>query len=390
MNIHEYQGKNLLKEYNIPVPKSEVAFTVDEAVAVAEKLDLDQYVVKSQVYTGGRGKAGGIKFANSIDEVRDYADELIGKKLVTHQTGPAGEEIEAVLLEEPSEIEKEYYLSMVLDRATSRVVAIASSEGGMDIEEVSAKTPEKIHRVVIDPLTGLAPFQGRQLAFAIGLTGKDVNKFVKVVTNIYNLFVDKDSSMVEINPLVKTKAGDIVALDAKFSFDENGLYRQPDVAALRSKEEQESTEQQASDIGLSYIPLDGNIGNLVNGAGLAMATMDIIKYYGGEPANFLDVGGSATAEMVQQALEFILSDDNVEGIFVNIFGGIMRCDTIAEGVVAAVKEIDLDLPLVVRLDGTNVDQGRQILKESGLKLTNVSTLAEGAETIVSLVEGKGE
>lgn len=389
MNIHEYQGKNILKEYNIPVPKSQVASTPEEAVEIAEELNLDRYVVKSQVYTGGRGKAGGIKFAESNEEVREYTEELIGKTLVTNQTGPTGEVVEAVLIEEPSEIEKEYYLSMVLDRASSRVVIIASSEGGMDIEEVSEKTPEKIHRVIIDPLVGLAPFQGRQLAFAIGLTGKDVNTFVKIVTNIYNLFVDKDSSMVEINPLVQTKAGEIVALDAKFSFDENALYRQPKIAELRSKEEQESVEQQAADIGLSYIPLDGNIGNLVNGAGLAMATMDIIKHYGGKPANFLDVGGSATAEMVQQALEFILSDEQVEGIFVNIFGGIMRCDTIAKGVVAAVKEIDLDLPLVVRLDGTNVDEGRKILQESGLELTNVSTLAEGAEAIVSLVEGKG-
>lgn len=387
MNIHEYQAKDILKSYGIPVPESEVAFTADEAEKISRELDSDKLVVKAQVHTGGRGKAGGIKFASSPEEVRQYSEELIGHRLVTHQTGPEGEEIEAVLLEAPSNIAHEYYLSFVLDRSKQRIVLMASSEGGMDIEEVAASTPEKIHRETIDPLVGLTPFQAVNTAFAIGIPNELRNKFVSIVQTLYQIYMEKDCSILEINPFVLTEENELLILDAKFNFDESALFRQPEVKQLESKEEAESVESQAAEYGLSYIALDGTIGCLVNGAGLAMATMDIINYYGGEPANFLDVGGGADEETVKRGFEFILNDEKVEGILVNIFGGIMRCDIIAKGIVAAAKTTEINVPLVVRLDGTNAEEGKRILNESGLDIIAANSLAEGAEKVIASTKG---
>ncbi|MCY9516188.1 ADP-forming succinate--CoA ligase subunit beta [Paenibacillus apiarius] len=386
MNIHEYQGKEVLKQYGVVVPNGKVAFTVEEAVQAAEELGTSVVVVKAQIHAGGRGKAGGVKIAKSLDEVRSYAQELLGKVLVTHQTGPEGKEIKRLLIEQGCDIKKEYYIGVVVDRATGRVVMMASEEGGTEIEEVAAATPEKIFKEVVDPAVGLQVFQARKLAYAINIPAELVNKAVKFMLALYQAFVDKDCSIAEINPLVVTGDGQVMALDAKLNFDSNALFRHKDIQALRDLDEEDEKEIQASKFDLSYIALDGNIGCMVNGAGLAMSTMDIIKYYGGEPANFLDVGGGATTEKVTEAFKIILSDENVKGIFVNIFGGIMRCDVIANGVVEAAKQIELDRPLVVRLEGTNVVLGKQILNESGLNIVAADSMADGAQKIVALVQ----
>lgn len=385
MNIHEYQGKEILRKYGVAVPNGKVAFTVDEAVEAAKSLGTQVCVVKAQIHAGGRGKAGGVKVAKNLNEVRTYAQELLGKTLVTHQTGPEGKEVKRLLIEEGCDIQKEYYVGLVLDRATSRVVLMASEEGGTEIEEVAAKTPEKIFKETIDPAVGLLPFQARRIAFNINIPAKLVNQAVKFMTGLYQVFVEKDCSIAEINPLVVTGDGKVMALDAKLNFDSNGLFRQQDVLAYRDLEEEDPKEIEASKYDLSYVALDGNIGCMVNGAGLAMATMDIIKYYGGDPANFLDVGGGATEEKVTEAFKIILSDEKVKGIFVNIFGGIMKCDVIASGVVAATKQVGLDIPLVVRLEGTNVELGKKILNESGLKIVAAESMADGAQKIVELV-----
>jgi succinyl-CoA synthetase beta subunit len=385
MNIHEYQGKDILRSYGVAVPNGKVAFTPDEAVEAAKTLDSSVYVVKAQIHAGGRGKAGGVKIAKSLDEVRTYAEELIGKTLVTHQTGPEGKEVKRLLIEEGCDIKKEYYVGLVLDRATSQVVLMASEEGGTEIEEVAEATPEKIFKEYIDPVVGLTGFQARRIAFNINIPAKLVNKAAKFMLGLYNVYTQKDASIVEINPLVVTGDGDVMALDAKFNFDSNALYRQKDVLELRDLEEEDAKEIEASKYDLSYISLDGNIGCMVNGAGLAMATMDIVKHYGGDPANFLDVGGGATAEKVTEAFKIILSDENVKGIFVNIFGGIMKCDVIAEGVVEAAKQVELKVPLVVRLEGTNVDLGKKILSESGLNIIAAQSMADGAQKIVEQV-----
>ncbi|WP_456271559.1 ADP-forming succinate--CoA ligase subunit beta [Bacillus sp. AK031] len=385
MNIHEYQGKDILRSYGVAVPNGKVAFTPDEAVEAAKTLDSSVYVVKAQIHAGGRGKAGGVKIAKSLDEVRTYAEELIGKTLVTHQTGPEGKEVKRLLIEEGCDIKKEYYVGLVLDRATSQVVLMASEEGGTEIEEVAEATPEKIFKEYIDPVVGLTGFQARRIAFNINIPAKLVNKAAKFMLGLYNVYTQKDASIVEINPLVVTGDGDVMALDAKFNFDSNALYRQKDVMELRDLEEEDAKEIEASKYDLSYISLDGNIGCMVNGAGLAMATMDIVKHYGGDPANFLDVGGGATAEKVTEAFKIILSDENVKGIFVNIFGGIMKCDVIAEGVVEAAKQVELKVPLVVRLEGTNVDLGKKILSESGLNIIAAQSMADGAQKIVEQV-----
>lgn len=385
MNIHEYQGKEILRKYGVAVPNGKVAFTVDEAVEAAKSLGTQVCVVKAQIHAGGRGKAGGVKVAKNLDEVRTYAQELLGKTLVTHQTGPEGKEVKRLLIEEGCDIQKEYYVGLVLDRATSRVVLMASEEGGTEIEEVAAKTPEKIFKETIDPAVGLLPFQARRIAFNINIPAKLVNQAVKFMTGLYQVFVEKDCSIAEINPLVVTGDGKVMALDAKLNFDSNGLFRQQDILAYRDLEEEDPKEIEASKYDLSYVALDGNIGCMVNGAGLAMATMDIIKYYGGDPANFLDVGGGATEEKVTEAFKIILSDEKVKGIFVNIFGGIMKCDVIASGVVAATKQVGLDIPLVVRLEGTNVELGKKILNESGLKIVAAESMADGAQKIVELV-----
>lgn len=386
MNIHEYQGKEILKSYGVAVPNGKVAFTVEEAVEAAKSLGSNVTVVKAQIHAGGRGKAGGVKVAKSLEEVRTYAEEILGKTLVTHQTGPEGKVVKRLLIEEGCDIKNEYYVGVVVDRATNRVVMMASEEGGTEIEEVAAKAPEKIFKEVIDPTVGLMPFQARRLAFNINIPKELVNQAVKFMLGLYKVFVDKDCSIAEINPLVTTGDGKVLALDAKLNFDSNALYRQQDILKYRDLDEEDPKEIEASKYDLSYISLDGNIGCMVNGAGLAMATMDIIKHYDGEPANFLDVGGGATKEKVTEAFKIILSDEKVKGIFVNIFGGIMRCDVIAEGIVAATKEIGLNLPLVVRLEGTNVELGKQILKESGLNITPADSMADGAQKIVSLVQ----
>jgi succinyl-CoA synthetase beta subunit len=386
MNIHEYQGKALLKQYGVAVPEGKVAFTVDEAVEAAKELGTSVVVVKAQIHAGGRGKAGGVKVAKNLDEVRTYASEILGKVLVTHQTGPEGKEVKRLLIEQGCDIKKEYYVGVVVDRDTGRVVMMASEEGGTEIEEVAAHSPEKIFTEAIDPATGLVPFQARKLAYAINIPSELVNKAVKFMMALYQAFVDKDCSMAEINPLVVTGDGNVMALDAKLNFDSNALFRHKDILELRDLEEEDEKEIAASKYDLSYISLDGNIGCMVNGAGLAMATMDIVKHYGGDPANFLDVGGGATTEKVTEAFKIILSDENVKGIFVNIFGGIMKCDIIANGVVEAAKQVGLQHPLVVRLEGTNVELGKKILNESGLKIVAAESMADGAEKIVSLVK----
>ncbi len=386
MNIHEYQAKQVLKAYGVKVPEGHVAFTAEEAVEAAKKLGTPVTVVKAQIHAGGRGKAGGVKIAKGLDDVQKYASELLGKTLVTHQTGPEGKVIKRLLIEQGCDIKKEYYIGLVVDRATGRVVMMASEEGGTEIEEVAAHTPEKIFKEVVDPAVGLAPYQARKLAYAINIPDALVNKAVKFMAALYQAFVEKDCSIAEINPLVVTGDGEVMALDAKLNFDSNALFRHKDILELRDLDEEDEKEIEASKFDLSYIALDGNIGCMVNGAGLAMATMDIIKYYGGDPANFLDVGGGATTEKVTEAFKIILSDPKVKGIFVNIFGGIMKCDVIANGVVTAARQVGLDRPLVVRLEGTNVDLGKKILNESGLNIVAADSMADGAQKIVALVK----
>lgn len=385
MNIHEYQGKQILRDYGVAVSNGIVAFSPEEAVRAAKQLSTDVIVVKAQIHAGGRGKAGGVKIAKNLEEVREYAKELLGKILVTEQTGPEGKEVKRLLIEEGSTIEKEYYVGFVLDPTSERVVLMASEEGGVDIESVAAETPEKIFKEVIDPVVGLTGFQARRIAFNINIPKHLINKAVMFMLGLYKVFVEKDASTVEINPLVVTAEGNVLALDAKFNFDENALYRHKDIIELRDFDEEDPKEIEASKYDLSYIALDGNIGCMVNGAGLAMATMDTIHYYGGAPANFLDVGGGATAEKVTEAFKIILSDEAVKGIFVNIFGGIMKCDVIAEGVISAAKEVGLNVPLVVRLEGTNVTKGKALLNESGLDIIAADSMADGAQKIVERV-----
>lgn len=381
MNIHEYQGKAVLRSYGVSVPNGKVAFTVEEAVEAAKELGTDVCVVKAQIHAGGRGKAGGVKVAKNLDEVRTYAESILGTTLVTHQTGPEGKEVKRLLIEEGCDIKKEYYVGLVLDRATSQVVLMASEEGGTEIEEVAEKTPEKIFKEYIDPAVGLQGFQARRIAFNINIPKELVGQAVKFMMGLYRAFIEKDCSIAEINPLVTTGDGKVMALDAKLNFDSNALYRHKDILELRDLDEEDAKEIEASKYDLNYIPLDGNIGCMVNGAGLAMATMDIIKHYHGDPANFLDVGGGATAEKVTEAFKIILSDKNVKGIFVNIFGGIMKCDVIAEGVIEATKQVGLELPLVVRLEGTNVELGKKILNESGLNIVAAESMADGAQKL---------
>ena len=386
MNIHEYQAKQVLEAYQVPVPRGHVAFTPDEAVTAAEELGGPVWVVKAQIHAGGRGKGGGVKVVKSLEEVREEATRMLGMTLITHQTGPEGREVGRIYVEDGSDIARELYLSALVDRATSRISFIASTEGGMDIEEVAAQTPEKILTIDVDPAGGISGHHGRQIAFALGLEGDQVKQATALIVNLYRAFVEKDMSLLEINPLVVTGAGDLICLDAKVNFDSNALYRHDDIMDLRDLAEEDPAEVKASEFDLNYIKLDGTIGCMVNGAGLAMATMDIIKLYGAEPANFLDVGGGATKEKVTEALKIIMSDDNVEGILVNIFGGIMRCDVIAEGVVAAARETRPAVPLVVRLAGTNVELGQKILSESGLTIIPADDLDDAAEKIVAAVK----
>ncbi len=395
MNIHEYQAKTLLAKFGVAVPKGGVAYTPDEAIEAAKKLAGPVYVVKSQIHAGGRGAGrfrndpngkGGVRVVKSLDDVKSNAAAMLGKVLVTKQTGEAGREVKRVYVEEGCDIKRELYLSLLVDRGSSRVIIMASTEGGMDIEEVAEKHPEKIVKVVIDPVAGYQDFHGRKVAFALGLQGKQVNTAVAFLKAMYRAFVELDASVVEVNPLVVTGDGQLLALDAKMNFDDNALFRHKDVEDMRDEDEENPAELEATRHALNYIKLDGNIGCMVNGAGLAMATMDIIKLYGGEPANFLDVGGGATKERVTKAFKIILSDPNVEGILVNIFGGIMRCDVIAEGVVAAAREVSLHVPLVVRLEGTNVDLGKKIMKDSGLPIVSADNLADAAEKIVKAVK----
>jgi succinyl-CoA synthetase beta subunit len=388
MNIHEYQAKEVLREFGVPVPRGFVAFNPDEAFKAAEKLATPVVVVKAQIHAGGRGKAGGVKVVKSAEAAKTETVNLLGKILVTHQTGPQGKEVRKVYIEEGSNIKKEYYLSLVLDRETSGVAIIASTEGGMEIEEVAHNTPEKIIKVYVDPTIGLQEFHKRLIAFGLKLTGDQIKKMGKFVDSLYKAFIAKDASQVEINPLIETQEGDFLALDAKMNFDSNALYRHPEIAALRDEHEEDPLEVEAGKYELNYIKMEGNIGCMVNGAGLAMATMDIIKLYGGEPANFLDVGGGATKERVKEAFKIILSDKNVEGILVNIFGGIMRCDIIADGVINAAKDIGIKVPVVVRLEGTNADLGRKMLDSSGLSLVAANDLADAAEKIVKAVKSK--
>ena len=385
MNIHEYQAKALLKEYGVGVLAGQVAYTPEEAEAAARALGGPTWVVKAQIHAGGRGKGGGVKLARSVEEVRQLSDQMLGMTLVTHQTGPGGRQVRRVYVEDGCEIARELYLAAVIDRTEARLTLMASTEGGMEIEEVAAKTPEKIIKVAIDPAIGFQPFHGRQIAFGLGLEGKQVSKAVTFMRGVCRAFTELDASLIEINPLVVTEGGDLVALDAKMNFDGNALYRQPKVVELRDLDEEDPHEIEASRHELNYIKLDGSIGCMVNGAGLAMATMDIIKLYGGAPANFLDVGGGASKERVTAAFKLLLSDPKVEGVLVNIFGGIMRCDVIAEGIVAAAREVNIGVPLVVRLEGTNVDLGKQILSESGLPITAASDLADAAQKVVSAV-----
>lgn len=388
MNIHEYQAKELLAKYGVRVPTGKVAFTPDEAEQIARDLSSERLVVKAQIHAGGRGKGGGIKLGSTPEEVRRIASEMIGMRLVTHQTGPEGKVVKKVLIEEASQIERELYLGMVIDRAEEKVVIMASSEGGVEIEEVARKSPKRIIKEHVDSALGLFPFQCRKIAYFLGLDGKTVNKAINFISGLYKAFVENDCSLAEINPLVVTHDGEILALDAKLNIDDNALFRHPDIEKLRDPDEEDPTELEAKKWGLSYVKLNGNIGCLVNGAGLAMATMDIIKYYGSEPANFLDVGGGASTEQVTQAFKMILRDQNVKAVFVNIFGGIMKCDTIANGIITAAREVGIRVPLVVRLEGTNVELGRKMLAESGLNITTGTDMREAAAKAVAAAEGR--
>jgi succinyl-CoA synthetase beta subunit len=397
MNIHEYQAKALLKSYGCPVSDGRAVLKAEEAKTAAGELDGPLWVVKAQIHAGGRGKGkfkepeagekGGVRLAKSVEEAAELAKQMLGRTLVTHQTGPAGKQVNRIYIEDGSDISRELYLALLVDRQTSRVSFVVSTEGGMDIEEVAAKTPEKILSFSVDPASGLSDFHGRRVAFALGLEGAQVKQCVQLVKNLYRAFIEKDMEMLEINPLIVMTDGNLKVLDAKLGFDNNALYRQPDIMSLRDETEEDPKELAASKFDLNYIALDGEIGCMVNGAGLAMATMDIIKLYGAEPANFLDVGGGATKEKVTEAFKIITSDPNVKGILVNIFGGIMRCDIIAEGVISAVKEVGLKVPLVVRLEGTNVEKGKEIIQNSGLNVIAGDDLADAAKKIVKAVKG---
>ena len=388
MKIHEYQAKEILRRYGVVTPRSVPCFTVDEAVTAAKTLGGPVWVVKAQIHAGGRGKGGGVKVAKSQDEVKQYANQILGMQLVTHQTGPGGQKVRRLLIEDGADIKKELYVGMVVDRVAQRVTLMASSEGGMDIEQVAAKSPEKIHKVAIDPVKGLTDGEADDVARKIGIPEGSVPQARTVLQGLYRAFDETDASLAEINPLILTGDGRVVALDAKINFDSNGLFRHPDIVEMRDLDEEDPAEVEASKFDLSYISLDGNIGCMVNGAGLAMATMDTIKLYGAEPANFLDVGGGATTEKVTEAFKLMLANPKVKGILVNIFGGIMRCDTIAEGIVTAAKETHLSVPLVVRMKGTNEDIGKKILKDSGLPIISADNMADAAEKIVAAVAGK--
>jgi len=386
VKIHEYQAKAVLARFGVPIPQGEVAFSAAEAGEIARRLGTKVVVVKAQIHAGGRGKGGGVKLARSPDEAEQLARQMLGMNLVTHQTGPEGKQVARVLVEQGLDIARELYLSILIDRAAGCPVIIASAAGGMDIEEVAAKTPEQILRIYIDRGTGIVPFQGRRLAFGMCLDAAQANKFVKLLDAIYRAFIETDASMIEINPLIVTKGGDLLALDAKVTFDDNALYRHPDLKDLRDLTEEDPLEVEASKFSLNYIRLDGNIGCMVNGAGLAMATMDIIKLAGGEPANFLDVGGGANAEQIRNAFKILMSDRNVKAVLINIFGGILRCDVLAQGVIAAVKELGVPVPIVIRMEGTNVEEGKRMLKESGLNFTTADSMGEAAEEVVALAE----
>jgi succinyl-CoA synthetase beta subunit len=390
MKIHEYQAKAIFRKYGVAVPEGEMASTRDEAETIAKRLFSEGksgVVVKAQIHAGGRGKGGGVKVAKNMDEATQHINSILGMQLKTHQTGPEGQKVRRLLIEETLPIERELYLGMLLDRQTSKLVFMASAAGGMDIEEVAAKTPEKIHKETIEPATGLEGFQARKLAFALGLKPEQINQAVKFMTALFKFYEDTDASLVEINPFITTTDGRLFALDAKVNFDDNALYRHPDLKELRDVEEEDPLEVEASKFSLNYIKLDGNVGCMVNGAGLAMATMDIIKFAGGAPANFLDVGGGANAQQVENAFKILLSDKNVKAVLINIFGGILRVDTLANGVVQAAKNINIKLPVVLRLEGTNVEQGRQILKDSGLNFIVAETMKDAAEKVVAAAKG---
>ena len=386
MNVHEYQAKKLLSDFGVRVPGGQVVFSADEVAGVLENLSSERYVVKAQIHAGGRGKGGGIRVVDNAQDATVAADEIIGMNLVTHQTGLEGKTVGSVLIEEASSIEKEFYLGMVIDRSREKIVVMGSPEGGVEIEEVAASSPEKIIKEHVDISLGIQPYQCRKIAYFMGLEGGAVRQAVSFISSLYRVFIEKDCSLAEINPLVLTSDGNIVALDAKINFDDNALFRHRDIAGLRDRDEEDPLELEASDAGISFVKLDGDIGCLVNGAGLAMATMDIIKHHGGEPANFLDVGGGATTEQVTKAFKMILSDENVKAIFVNIFGGIMKCDTIADGIVEAAGEVGINVPLVVRLEGTNVEAGREILSDSGLDIQTGADMKEAASLVVEAVK----
>jgi succinyl-CoA synthetase beta subunit len=386
MKIHEYQAKAILARHGVPVPRGEVATTADKAAEIARQLGGGIVVVKAQIHAGGRGKGGGVRLAKTAQQAEALARDIIGMTLVTHQTGPEGRVVSRVLVEEGLQMTRELYLSLVLDRTAGKPIMMASAAGGMDIEEVAASTPEKVVKVYVEPGVGLVPFEARQLGFAIGLDGAQVNKFVKLAAGLYEAFMATDASLVEINPLVVTAAGDLLALDAKMNFDDNALYRHPDIRELRDPTEEDPLEIEASKYSLNYIHLEGNIGCMVNGAGLAMATMDIIKLAGGEPANFLDVGGGANAEQIRNAFKILMSDENVKAVLINIFGGILRCDVLAQGVIAAVKELGVPVPIVIRMEGTNVDEGKRLLRESGMNFTTADSMDEAAKKVVQLAK----
>ena len=388
MNIHEFQAKQILGSFGAPVPKGQPATTPAEMEAAFKALGKPKAVAKVQIHAGGRGKAGGVKLVNSAAEAREFAERLVNKPLVTHQTGPQGRVVRKLYLEEASEVARELYLAMLVDRKAEAIAVIASTEGGMEIEEVAAKTPEKILTEPVDPVAGMTGFQARKIAFGLGLRDKQVNQFVALLSAMYRAFNETDASLIEINPLVVTRDGDVLCLDAKMSFDDNGLFRHPNIRELRDPNEEDPTETEAAKYDLSYVHLDGNIGCMVNGAGLAMATMDIVKYYGAEPANFLDVGGGANTEKVAAAFRILLSDQRVKGVLINIFGGIMRCDVLAQGVVEAVHQVNLKVPLVVRMEGTNVDQGKKILKDSGLAVIAAADMADAARRVVEAIGGR--
>src|SRR6266852_3571486 len=385
MNIHEYQAKQILARFGVPVPKGQPASTPDEAASAFKALGQPKAVVKAQIHAGGRGKAGGVKLISSAAEARDFAAKLLGKPLVTHQTGPEGRVVRRFYVEQAGDIARELYLGMLVDRNAECAAVIASTQGGMEIEEVAAKTPDKIMTELIDPVIGLGGFQSRKIAFALGLKDKQVNQFAALLSSLYRAFNETDASLIEINPLVVTRDGSVICLDAKMSFDDNGLFRHPDIRELRDPNEEDPAETEAGKYDLSYIHLDGNIGCMVNGAGLAMATMDIVKYYGAAPANFLDVGGGASSQKVAAAFRILLSDSRVKAVLINIFGGIMLCDVLAQGVVDAAREVKLEVPLVVRMEGTNVDKGKQILKDSGIKVIAASDMADAARRVVEAI-----